>query len=548
MRVGIDLDNTLINYEKAFTIAARQLNIIPQEWVGSKRRLKDYLLTKPEGERVWQTLQGQVYSSWIRNATLMEGAAWFLYRSINRGISICVVSHKTEYGHYDPKRVSLRKRALEWMGEMGFFIDSGFGLDPKDVYFENTRQEKVQRIGLLNLDYFIDDLPEIFQEPDFPASVHRILYGVNANSHVDPFSWSICNHWTKVSELILGKETKDEMRFMASLVLNNMDVKTCRSIDRGGNSRIYMIEKKDDLKIALKRYPFYDYEDQGRLEREFTSFSFLHQNGIDLVPIPVIRNDQLNVGTFEWIEGEKIEKPNEDDLQQALHLIRALYELRNTSEASGLPIATDACLSGSSLVRQINSRRKRLLVPATLHKQLQSHLENIFDPLWIKVQNWIKKNWSFNVDFNEILTSDLQTLSPSDFGFHNALRKDSTRLCFLDFEYFGWDDPVKLVSDFCWHPGMHLTNQLRTIWLQETFELFRGDPYFLSRLNILHPAFGLNWSLIVLNSYLSRARGKNQKYYDLEGQLEKSIKFCEKVNELIKNGSCISSNLDPAGN
>ena len=45
----------------------------------------------------------------------------------------------------------------------------------------------------------------------------------------------------------------------------------------------------------------------------------------------------------------------------------------------------------------------------------------------------------------------MQVFSPSDFGFHNALLKDNGKLCFLDFEYFGRDDPVKLMADFIWH-------------------------------------------------------------------------------------------------
>ena len=46
-------------------------------------------------------------------------------------------------------------------------------------------------------------------------------------------------------------------------------------------------------------------------------------------------------------------------------------------------------------------------------------------------------------------------LSPSDFGFHNALLRGRPGVpgardwVFLDFEYFGWDDPAKTVPIFC---------------------------------------------------------------------------------------------------
>ena len=41
---------------------------------------------------------------------------------------------------------------------------------------------------------------------------------------------------------------------------------------------------------------------------------------------------------------------------------------------------------------------------------------------------------------------DLQ-ISPSDFGFHNALRTN-TGPVFFDFEFSGWDDPAKTIIDF----------------------------------------------------------------------------------------------------
>ena len=52
------------------------------------------------------------------------------------------------------------------------------------------------------------------------------------------------------------------------------------------------------------------------------------------------------------------------------------------------------------------------------------------------------------------LPVEQRTLSPSDFGFHNALRRPDGRVVFLDLEYFGWDDPAKMISDFLLHPAL----------------------------------------------------------------------------------------------
>ena len=128
---------------------------------------------------------------------------------------------------------------------------------------------------------------------------------------------------------------------------------------------------------------------------------------------------------------------------------------------------------------------------------------------------------------NEILPGERQVLSPSDFGFHNALQ-EAGHLRILDLEYFGWDDPVKLVSDLWWHPGMSLDGRLKAKWLSEAVNLFvKNDPDFLMRINALHPAYGLRWALIVLNVYLRDNEGVTVNHSDHGAQLRKSEKLCE---------------------
>ena len=69
-------------------------------------------------------------------------------------------------------------------------------------------------------------------------------------------------------------------------------------------------------------------------------------------------------------------------------------------------------------------------------------------------------------------------LSPSDFGC-NSLATKNKKLYFIDFDYFGWDDPVKLVADFYWHPGMNLNSSLKKLWLNKATKIFKEDDIFL---------------------------------------------------------------------
>ena len=112
-----------------------------------------------------------------------------------------VVSHKTEYGHFDPDRVNLRKAALDWMAGQGL-LGGDHGIALADVYFESTRAEKLARIAALSLTHFIDDLEEVLSDPDFPPNVERILFADGAQP-ASP-SYISCSTWRDIERQVFG--------------------------------------------------------------------------------------------------------------------------------------------------------------------------------------------------------------------------------------------------------------------------------------------------------------------------------------------------------
>ena len=75
-------------------------------------------------------------------------------------------------------------------------------------------------------------------------------------------------------------------------------------------------------------------------------------------------------------------------------------------------------------------------------------------------------------------------------------------MAFLDFEYFGWDDPVKLTADFLLHPGMTLAPAARRSFRLAAERRYANDPGFGARLDALYVLFGLRWVLVLLNEFL----------------------------------------------
>ena len=202
--IGIDFDNTIISYRQAFLAAAKRRALLPENFVGTKQAVRDCIRLLRDGEREWMDLQGFVYGRGIVDAVMMDGLATFLRRCREEGDAVVIVSHKTEFGHFDPSNVNLRHAALDWMSKQGFFHAEGFGLAVANVYFESTRREKLARIAALGCSHFIDDLEEVLGDPEFPASVKRILFTEGGDLASAP-KYPACATWREIEELVFNE-------------------------------------------------------------------------------------------------------------------------------------------------------------------------------------------------------------------------------------------------------------------------------------------------------------------------------------------------------
>ena len=53
-------------------------------------------------------------------------------------------------------------------------------------YFEDTQAAKVDRLASLDLDVFIDDLIDVFEQPHFPRHVRSILFDSSGKTRAGP--------------------------------------------------------------------------------------------------------------------------------------------------------------------------------------------------------------------------------------------------------------------------------------------------------------------------------------------------------------------------
>ncbi len=119
------------------------------------------------------------------------------------------------------------------------------------------------------------------------------------------------------------------------------------------------------------------------------------------------------------------------------------------------------------------------------------------------------------------------------------LRRNDNKLVFLDFEYFGWDDPAKMVSDFLLHPSMKLNKDLRQRFLENILTCFKNHRQLSKRIKAVYPLFGLKWCLIILNEFvpehLDRRGFSSESELDLNKLREKQLSKAKRMLNKIVN-------------
>jgi hypothetical protein len=271
----------------------------------------------------------------------------------------------------------------------------------------------------------------------------------------------------------------------------------------GGNNRVFRVGTPDGP-VALKFYPQQAADPRDRQGAEVAALRFLAHYAVGQVPRVLGDSIELNAAAFTWMDGERVETVTDRDIDAALRLTAELRALVGMFGATRIAPASAATFSGNDVLHQIRARLTRIRAVSCEHPHLQMFLDGVFAPTLARIGAWSEGVYrDAGIRFDQTLSATDRTLSPSDFGFHNALRDDAGKVTFVDFEYFGWDDPAKLVSDFVLHPGSSLSVTQRKRFLLGARTIFGGgDSAYAVRLHALYPLYGLCWVLILLNEYL----------------------------------------------
>lgn len=298
-------------------------------------------------------------------------------------------------------------------------------------------------------------------------------------------------------------------------------IQSARKMPKGFNSIIYKITDKNNNAFIAKKYIRYPNDTYRRLETEYRAFDFLWRHGIRSIPEPIIKSTSDDIGIYRFIEGKRYPKGSYAtiDVLRIIRFWRRIHELSKQPSARELDRAKEACLSIAGGLSEVNKRLNELRSRVSF---VGTELSSLYQLVRERIKNIAEEA---NLDPKKILPRRYQTLSPSDFGFHNSLRTHSGKLVFIDFEYFGWDDPAKMVADFFLHPKMNFPISMRAFFFNHISKEIPQDKTFSKRVAIMYLLQSVRWCLIMLNVHV-RMRGDSKR---LSLQRDKVRKFLYKT-------------------
>jgi hypothetical protein len=270
----------------------------------------------------------------------------------------------------------------------------------------------------------------------------------------------------------------------------------------GRNNRIFRGDLGDGSRVALKCYYHNPKDPRDRLKTEWSFLVYAWEQCVKNVPRPIAASAKHHAALYGFVLGERSRDVSPALVAQAADFVVAI-NARGT-KAQSLAPASEACFSIADHITTIERRVDRLAdldsdVPHV--DKARAFVASRLAPSWRKIRAAIERRVA---DRHTSLkqTIEREILSPSDFGFHNALVDAGGAVTFLDFEYAGRDDPAKLICDFFCQPDVPVPLLLLEPFTRRLTESLQLHPDDLWRSSLLLDAYRVKWVCIMLNDFL----------------------------------------------
>lgn len=229
-----------------------------------------------------------------------------------------------------------------------------------------------------------------------------------------------------------------------------------REIKAGGNNRLFRYHLNDGRSALIK---YYQPDDRNRQHREFSAIQFLGQQGFTNVPLAIANYPADGFAIYSFIEGhtKTAAELTPSDIRQIIDFLLATQAFARDQTTTQLPDAVLACFSWQDYLTNITHRFDQFrqaaaaghLSPEVVRFVNQYSLVQEFDSRLAEALRGLSPS-----DISRPLPPAAHRLNPLDLGPHNMIFRPDEPPCFIDLEYFGWDDPLRTVADLMTHDQM----------------------------------------------------------------------------------------------
>lgn len=277
------------------------------------------------------------------------------------------------------------------------------------------------------------------------------------------------------------------------------------------------------------------------MEAEFLLTSFARDMGVRFVPRPISCDFLNHVALYEFVSGRPVQRREvtRDAIHKAIRFYEELNRGKDSPRADGLPYASEACFSIEDHIQTVTHRVEKLLRISSrtaIDCKARLFVEKKLAPAWRETMDTVlQKAGRHSLNMSEAAPQKDWNISPSDFGFHNAIRQTNGDIWFVDFEYAGWDAPDKLVCDFFCQPAVPVPMEFFQLFAVAVISSTSSPERYRTRVEMLMPLYQIKWCCIMLNEFLpigSRRRefsGSDRNSDEMKArQLEKA---CRALND-----------------
>ena len=318
-------------------------------------------------------------------------------------------------------------------------------------------------------------------------------------------------------------------------------VQSFRPMEGGKNNRVVHTSYSNGLECVLKSYFFSENDQRDRLAAEFEFLYHVWNIGVRVVPQPLAKDEGARVGLYSFLRGVKVAPGGvtEGHVKAALNF--ALQINQSHIERGHIRPASEACFALDSHIDTVHRRVERLEhldETAPFIAECRAFVRSKLRPLWFRLAEDVEKHFrKLGIDKGELLPVEYRCLSPSDFGFHNALIAPGGQVQFIDFEYAGLDDPAKLVCDFFCQPDVPIPFQYFEMFSKEICTRLGLPKMFQTRIELLMDVYRVKWMCIMLNDFVAVegarrnfALGEEQRESRCARQLQRAEDYIAKLS------------------